>query len=253
MERGQGGEGRFRLRWTRLRWILFPVQMSLKLVMPWLCALGILVALGFVYRSDREQQAELVRLRQDNQDLQVRAASQDSGKALAEAEHDELTRLRKDNEDLLRLRNEVRQLRDEKQQMAKQVQTAQAQVQGAQIQAQNAQAQAQVLRQNAAQATANLSPAEAEALRARSGLAQAGTAEQQKANACINNLRQIDGAKNQWALENVKPRGALVGVSDLAPYLRTNSLPPCPAGGIYTLNPVGINPICTIPGHVLPK
>ena len=213
--------------------------MSLKLVMPWLCALGILVALGFVYRSDREQQAELVRLRQDNQDLQVRAASQDSGKALAEAEHDELTRLRKDNEDLLRLRNEVRQLRDEKQQMAKQVQTAQAQFQGAQIQAQNAQAQAQVLRQNAAQATSPLSPAAA--------------AEQQKANACINNLRQFEGAKQQWALENLKPRGALVGASDLAPYLRTNSLPACPAGGIYTLNPIGINPICSIPGHVLPK
>ncbi len=225
--------------------------MSLKLVMPWLCALGILVALGFVYRSDREQQAELVRLRQDNQDLQVRAASQDSGKALAEAEHDELARLRKDNEDLLRLRNEVRQLRDEKQQMAKQVQTAQAQFQGAQIQAQNAQVQAQVLRQNTAQAIAN--EASNQAFRARYGLDPSAPAEQQKANTCINNLRQIDGAKNQWALENVKPRGALVGVSDLAPYLRTNSLPPCPAGGIYTLNPVGINPICTIPGHVLPK
>ncbi len=227
--------------------------MSLKLVMPWLCALGLLVALGVLYRSDRGQQAELARLREDSQELQRRAASQEAGKALEEAEHDELARLRKDNEDLLRLRNEVRQLRDEKQQMAKQVQTAQAQFQGAQIQAQNAQAQAQALRQNAAQATSPLSPAEAEALRARSGQAQAATAEQQKANVCINNLRQMDGAKNQWALENVKPRGALVGVSDLAPYLRTNSLPPCPAGGIYTLNPVGINPICSITGHVLPK
>jgi prepilin-type N-terminal cleavage/methylation domain-containing protein len=32
-----------------------------------------------------------------------------------------------------------------------------------------------------------------------------GTAQK---NACINNLRQIDGAKEQWALENKKSSGA---------------------------------------------
>ena len=43
-------------------------------------------------------------------------------------------------------------------------------------------------------------------------------------NACINNLRQIDGAKQQWALENGKQQGDTpqwAGASDIAvqPYL----------------------------------
>ena len=39
-------------------------------------------------------------------------------------------------------------------------------------------------------------------------------------NACINNLRQIDAAKQQWALENGKKDGDVPTRSDLAPYLR---------------------------------
>ena len=34
-------------------------------------------------------------------------------------------------------------------------------------------------------------------------------------NACINNLRQIDGAKEQWALENKKNQGDAVVVADV--------------------------------------
>ena len=46
-------------------------------------------------------------------------------------------------------------------------------------------------------------------------------------NACINNLRQIDGAKNQWALEKGKKTGDVPTKEDLLPYLR--SWPVCPA------------------------
>src|SRR6185369_7298312 len=43
-------------------------------------------------------------------------------------------------------------------------------------------------------------------------------------NACINNLRQIDGAKQQWALENGKDSAATMTDTDLAPYVgRKNS------------------------------
>lgn len=38
-------------------------------------------------------------------------------------------------------------------------------------------------------------------------------------SACINHLRQIDGAKQQWALENRRPAGAVPTFSDLAPYM----------------------------------
>ena len=74
-----------------------------------------------------------------------------------------------------------------------------------------------------------------------------------QANACINNLRLIDGAKQQWASEKQRPSGALLTAADLAPYLKTTGVPACPAGGVYTLNPVGLAPICNIPGHALSR
>jgi hypothetical protein len=76
-------------------------------------------------------------------------------------------------------------------------------------------------------------------------------------NACINNLRQIDAAINEWALENGKSNGALPTMADIKGYIKltaTGEVPSCPAGGIYTLHPVGSNPqvSCSIPGHALP-
>jgi len=72
-------------------------------------------------------------------------------------------------------------------------------------------------------------------------------------NACINNLRQIDAAKQQWALENEKTANAVPTAQDLLPYFRDGLFPVCPAGGTYTLNAVGVLPTCSISGHVLPQ
>ena len=74
-------------------------------------------------------------------------------------------------------------------------------------------------------------------------------------NACINNLRQIDGAKNQFALEKGKALGAAVTEADIKPYIKLDAngnLPKCPAGGKYTIGKVGEPPTCSIAGHVLP-
>ena len=73
-------------------------------------------------------------------------------------------------------------------------------------------------------------------------------------NACINNLRQIDAAKNEWALEKGKKNGDAVTEDDIKPYIRliNGELPKCPAGGTYTLNAVGEPPTCSVPGHKLP-
>jgi general secretion pathway protein G len=71
-------------------------------------------------------------------------------------------------------------------------------------------------------------------------------------NACINNLRQIDGAKNEWALEKGKANGTPVTEDDIKPYLKGNAIPTCPGGGKYTLGKVGDLPTCSIEGHVLP-
>jgi prepilin-type N-terminal cleavage/methylation domain-containing protein len=78
-------------------------------------------------------------------------------------------------------------------------------------------------------------------------------------NACINNLRQIDAAANQFALEKGKTTGAAINYpTDLLPYIKLNSsgsIPPCPAGGTYSDGTVGSNPACTLstltPSHAL--
>jgi hypothetical protein len=70
-------------------------------------------------------------------------------------------------------------------------------------------------------------------------------------NACINNLRQIEAAKNEWALEKGQDGGAVPTEADLTPYLQGGKFPICPAGGTYTINAVTNNPTCTVPGHAL--
>jgi hypothetical protein len=78
-------------------------------------------------------------------------------------------------------------------------------------------------------------------------------------NACINNLRQIDGAKNEWALETSKTNGTVATEDDIKPYIKLDSngdLPKCPQGGNYTIGKVGEPPTCSLGKtnltHVLP-
>jgi type II secretory pathway pseudopilin PulG len=66
-------------------------------------------------------------------------------------------------------------------------------------------------------------------------------------NACINNLRQIDGAIQQFALENKKAAADAVREADILPYLK-NSVT-CPAGGTtfadsYTVTDCQTMPVC---------
>lgn len=72
-------------------------------------------------------------------------------------------------------------------------------------------------------------------------------------NACINNLRIIDAAKQQWALENDKTGAEIPTKADLERYLPNGRFPKCPAGGTYTIGAVSNAPTCSIPGHKLPK
>ena len=75
-------------------------------------------------------------------------------------------------------------------------------------------------------------------------------------NACINNLRQIDGAKQQWALETHQLSTATPNQTSLEPYLGrgTGGWPSEPAGGSYTINQVNQVPTCSIGApHVLPQ
>jgi prepilin-type N-terminal cleavage/methylation domain-containing protein len=85
-----------------------------------------------------------------------------------------------------------------------------------------------------------------------------------QANACINNLRQIDAAANEWAMDTGQRTGATCWLfHNLSSYL--SGIPNiasgnyvCPAGGNY-VDPVyiGYNPACSLgntvtPAHILP-
>jgi hypothetical protein len=79
-------------------------------------------------------------------------------------------------------------------------------------------------------------------------------------NACVNNLRQIDAAAQEFALEHGRTNGEAISYpTDLTPYIKLNTngnIPPCPQGGIYSINKVGDNPTCSFGttnwSHVLP-
>ena len=75
-------------------------------------------------------------------------------------------------------------------------------------------------------------------------------------NACINNLRQMDAAMNQYALELKLASSATYTLDNLTNYIKLNavgSLPQCPASGAYTKGAtVTAPPTCNIVGHVLP-
>ena len=68
---------------------------------------------------------------------------------------------------------------------------------------------------------------------------------------CINNLREIDVAKNEWALEKRGKTGDVPTSQDLTPYFKNGVFPTCPAGGTYTIGAVGNDPACSIAGHTL--
>lgn len=82
--------------------------------------------------------------------------------------------------------------------------------------------------------------------------------ESAQTNSCINNLRQIDGAIQQWALENRAATGDAVTGGDIAGYLgrgtgaTINTDIVCPGSGTYTVAAVGTSPTCDITDHVLP-
>jgi hypothetical protein len=144
----------------------------------------------------------------------------------------EIARLRADTLDLPRLRNQVTQLQAENKKLNTLFQST---LNAAQTQQERLQQMA-VENQQA------------------NAIVQQATEVSQR-NTCINRLRQIDAAKNQWALENNKTADAVPTATDIAPYIKLDAngnIPGCPAGGAYSINAVGLPPTCSLPGHVLP-
>jgi prepilin-type N-terminal cleavage/methylation domain-containing protein len=68
--------------------------------------------------------------------------------------------------------------------------------------------------------------------------------ETSRASTCQANLKQIDSAKEQYAMENRLGTGGAVTAANIAPnYIK--AFPVCPSTtAAYTVNAVGTNPTC---------
>jgi type II secretory pathway pseudopilin PulG len=62
-----------------------------------------------------------------------------------------------------------------------------------------------------------------------------------------DNLRAIETAKDQWALDKNHTVGDAPSTADIQPYLLEGKLPQPVLGERYTLNPVGSLPTATLP------
>jgi len=71
--------------------------------------------------------------------------------------------------------------------------------------------------------------------------------------ACIGNLKSIEGGKATWALDNRKGDSDVASDADLFGNDKFNKKKPeCPGGGTYNIGSVLENPTCTVADHVLP-
>jgi hypothetical protein len=204
----------------------------------WLGMLAIIAFLGVVgllYAQRSAHKKQVAQLHEQYQQLQQEKEQLEPLRGTAQ----ELERLRLDNAELVKLRGEVaalrplqkqhQQLQAEMQQLRGRLQQAQT---GAEVAAANQQVQQQLLQNQQAQLD---------------GQAKA------QADACVNNLKAIMGAKGVWALEHKKTDLEVPMEADLfGPDKYIGQRLVCPAGGVYALGPVLVKPTCNIPGHVLP-
>ena len=70
-----------------------------------------------------------------------------------------------------------------------------------------------------------------------------------RGKACINNLRQLNGAKEQWAMEHGKREDDPVVMNEVVLYIK-GGMPRCPASGTYEFTTVRMPATCTVAGHV---
>lgn len=159
---------------------------------------------------------DLTNIRQHNANLKAGAGIQN-----------EVDRLKKENESLEEARKENEKVLAEKAEVEKRVREFQA----VQIEAKREKLLTE--NQQLQQRTKEFQSA-----------AQAGSKAQ-----CFQMMKQIQGAKEQWALENRKDATGLPTAENLAPYLKGLQFK-CPGGGTHTINYVGQLPICSVHGSL---
>jgi hypothetical protein len=204
----------------------------MKSALPWILAAVFLAAAGYLFSQNHSKDEQIAALSGQAADAEKLRAENEQLKQ-APDQSAELARLRKDNEDTLQLRSDVNQLRDDNKKLTAQLKTALAQ--SGQVQQQQQQA-----------------TSELQSLRSQTQRLQASQS-QEHLSVCVNNLRIIQAAKQQWAMDKQKQPTSVPTPDDLAPYLPNNTMPVCPDGGTYTINSVIVPVTCTVPNHVLPR
>lgn len=205
--------------------------MKLQRWFAWACLALMLVAEVFLFRANHERDAAQTELREAQHQLrQAQAELEEMKNSNAGLQAAENSRLRKQNEiltnKLATVQASLDRVQAESRLAAQQLGTARTALELQQEHLQQLQTDKQ-----------------------RLAVAGATIIHQ---NTCINNLRQIDGAKQQWALEKNKTIDAVPAEKDLLPYLKDGVFPACPDGGIYSINTVDAVPTCSIAGHALP-
>jgi uncharacterized protein (DUF3084 family) len=201
--------------------------MNVKRWFAWVCLALMLVSEFFLFHANHERDAARVDLLAARQQLQAVQTELDTLKnSSAGAQADEIASLRKRNEALTAkadaLQKNVERLQLESQQNAQHLNTARSALELQQEHLQQLQAE------------------------------QQQTALADNLNTCVANLRQIEAAKQQWALEKGKNINDVPSQQDLTPYFKDNQFPVCPDGGTYAINSMGDLPTCSVSGHVLP-
>lgn len=84
--------------------------------------------------------------------------------------------------------------------------------------------------------------------------------EQSRAKSCSANLKQIDSAKQQWAMDKrLAGTSATVATLDavdatglVGPSLYIKALPVCPSSGTYSVNTIALDPTCNATSTAYP-
>jgi len=221
--------------------------MKLKKWVVWLCVAILLASEVFLFLAKSQKDAAIVQLHESQQKMVQLQSDLDQLKNSSVATlSTENARLRAENQNISQkfsqLQNENNRLHGVNQQLTQQLQTSHDTVTDLARYAQKQQEQLRQMQTDNQQASTAPEPSVDQSV---STVAQF--------NACLNNLRVIDAAKREWALENNKTAGAVPTAQDLLPFFIDGLFPACPDGGVYSINAVGVPPTCSVPGHVLPQ
>ena len=199
--------------------------------------LGLLL-LHLASKADYENRLSEVQVK--NTELSRTVAEQAAELEKVGGQLGEMKRLRRENKEIHELRaasGDVQRLQKEKEKLLREMELLRSKLNHAQTQASQMQERARDAQQ---------------ALRQTRSAVTAGMVQQQT-KACIANLKQIDGAKQQWAIDNRKSGRDVPTAAELfGTTLYIKIEPTCPAGGArYGINAVQFNPTCSHPDHKL--